>query len=181
MPDHYIALLRGINVSGKNIIKMEVLKSLFEQIGFKNVQTYIQSGNIVFSYKKEVLEKLRKKIQESIHKEFGYDVHVAICTAESFVEMVKANPFLKRRDVSEEKLYYTFVSETPVAKSVTHLQSLATEGEEIAIGTNILYLYVPGQYGKTKLSNSFIENKLKLSATTRNLKTCRQLLSMLKG
>src|SRR5580698_4844358 len=94
-----ISILRGINVSGKNKIPMVELKALYEKSGFKNVTTYIQSGNVVFSSKESDLKELPSKIQQIVFKKFGFNVPVIVRTVDEMQKVVELNPLLKKNNV----------------------------------------------------------------------------------
>src|SRR4030095_9446545 len=101
----YIALLRGINVSGQKLIKMDALRKTFEDIGFKNVRTYIQSGNVIFETRKIKPESLRKKIETGLEKQFGYDVTVVIRTVDELEQVIKNYPFDKIKNPESLRVY----------------------------------------------------------------------------
>lgn len=170
----YIALLRGINVSGQKLIKMSELKELFESQGFQNVQTYIQSGNVIFYSKEKPIEKLKNIIQTAIRKKFGFDVSVLVITPDMIEYVLKNNPFIKKNK-GLDKLYVTFLSEQPSAENIKMLNSIDYSPEEYILDGSLVYLHVPNGYGKTKLNNNLFENKLKVEATTRNWKTINKL------
>jgi len=177
----YICLLRGINVSGKNIIKMDALKQMFESLGATNVKTYIQSGNVVFQYKDEKPVALETLITSRILADFGFDVPVQVLSSEKLKRIVENNPFLKDSSKDEAFLHLTFLSEPPQKIDQEILFSKKTGNEEIVITDAVAYLYCPHGYGGTKLNNNFLENKLKVQATTRNWKTTLKLLEMAAG
>ncbi|HTA26422.1 MAG TPA: DUF1697 domain-containing protein, partial [Bacteroidia bacterium] len=108
-----ISILRGINVSGKNKIPMAELKVLYEKAGFKNVTTYIQSGNVVFSADKKEINTLSEKIQQLIFKKYGFTVPVIIRTVDEIESVIKKNPLLKVEGINIEKLHVTFLSAYP--------------------------------------------------------------------
>ena len=113
----FIALLRGINVSGQKQIKMPDLKALFEDIGFQDVETYIQSGNVIFSAKEKSNEKLETIISSGIIKKFGFDVQIIVITPEEIEYVLKSNPFIKKKkDI--EKLYVTFLANNPSVENI---------------------------------------------------------------
>lgn len=178
----YISLLRGINVSGKNSIKMVELVNMFEKLNFQNVKTYIQSGNIIFQYKNEATEKLEQIIYNQIKNEFGFDVPVLVLTSEQLQKVIDINPFIK--DSSKEKsfLHVTFLAE-PLVREYDNktIVGKKLESEEITITKNAVYLYCPNGYGRTKLNTNFLENKLGVQATTRNWKTTVKLLELAKS
>jgi len=173
----FVALLRGINVSGQKQIKMPELKSLFENIGFQNVATYIQSGNVIFSAKEKSNKKLEDKISSAIKSKLGFDVQVIVVTAEEIEYVFQINPFLKKKKESE-RLYVTFLSENPLAENIKKLHAVDYSPEEYIIDGRYIYLFAPNGYGKAKLNNNFIENKLKVFGTTRNWKTVNKLLEL---
>ncbi len=173
--EKYISLLRGINVSGKNSIKMEALKTMCTNIGFTNVQTYIQSGNIVFEYKKEKTEILSKLIAQNILATFGHSVPVLTLAKKDFTTIIENNQFNK--DVKKDKnfLHVTILNEKPLQENFNKIIAANYLPDEILLLEKAIYLYCPNGYGNTKLHNSFLENKLKATATTRNWKTMQTL------
>jgi uncharacterized protein (DUF1697 family) len=176
----YISLLRGINVSGKNIIKMEALQKLYENLGFDNITTYIQSGNVVFTSTAISPEKLTEKISTQIKKDFNFDVPVTIVTIDNLQKIIENNPFLKDSSKEENFLHITFLSSKPEKYDSKIIEEKKSIGEEFVIVEQAVYLYCPNGYGNTKLHNTFLETKLKVGATTRNLKTANKLLQIAK-
>jgi len=175
----FIALLRGINVSGQKKIKMSELKSLFEEMGFQDVETYIQSGNVVFSSKKKSCEKLEAKISSGIKSRFNFDVHIIVINPGDIEYILKNNPFLKKKkDI--EKLYVTFLSKIPSDEYIVKLYLIDYLPEEYVIDGRYSYIFVPNGYGRAKLNNNFFENKLKVFGTTRNWKTVIALSELAK-
>jgi len=170
----YIALLRGINVSGQKKIKMTELKSLFKKMGFESVETYIQSGNIIFSSKENSVKTLEQKISTGIKNKFGFEVHTFVITSKEIKDVLKNNPFVKKKK-DTERLYMTFLSEQPLEEKIQNLNSNDFTPEEYQIFGNNIYLHLPSGAGKAKLNNNFFENKLKVNATTRNWKTIKTL------
>lgn len=168
----YIAILRGINVSGQKLIKMAELKKLIEQLGYSSVQTYIQSGNIVFNSNEK---KLAEQISAAILKHFGFDVPVLVLSTEDWRKAKDQQPFL---DKEEKALHLTFLAEAPSAENLSALKDMAYPPDEYHIIDKVIYLHCPNGYGNTKLSNTFFERKLKVSATTRNWATVNKLLDM---
>lgn len=166
----FIALLRGINVSGQKKIKMSDLKSLFEEVGFQNVETYIQSGNVIFSSKELSVKILESKISSGIKNKFGFDVQVIVLNPEEIEYVIRANPFIKKKK-DTERLYVTFLGKNPSNENFDKINSADYLPEEYAIDGRHIYLFVPNGYGKAKLNNNFFENKLKVLGTTRNWKT----------
>ena len=176
----FIALLRGINVSGQKIIKMSDLKSLFEDLGFHDVATYIQSGNVVFSSKEKSGEKLEAKISSTIKNKFGFDAQVVVINPEEIEYVLKNNPFIKRKK-DTNKLCVTFLSETPSVVNIEKLSAINYSPEEYFIEGKHIYLFVPNGFGKAKLNINLFENKLKVVGTSRNWKTVKALSELAKS
>jgi uncharacterized protein (DUF1697 family) len=175
----YIALLRGINVSGQKTIKMEALRAVFEANNFKNVRTYLQSGNVVFDAQAMDAQELALRISSMIQQTFGFDVPVIVLLQQNLEAIVRNNPFTAVETLAF--LHCTFLAETPFPVPEAQLTEKLTAEEQIAFGHQAIYLFCPNGYGQTKLSNNFIERKLKVTATTRNWKTTMALLQMARG
>ncbi|MCH7827061.1 MAG: DUF1697 domain-containing protein [Bacteroidetes bacterium] len=171
----YISMLRGINVSGQKKIKMDELKKLYESLGFKNIKTYIQSGNVIFDFSDTNISKLINKIELKIKKSFSYDVPVLIKTKNDLQKLIANNPFVKK---DSSKLYVTFLSDTPIQSPIDEITKIKDKSEEFIISRKEIYLFYPNGYGRSKLTNNYFERKLKLSATTRNWKTVNKLLEL---
>jgi uncharacterized protein (DUF1697 family) len=179
----YLALLRGINVSGKKIIKMEDLRKLMESSGYKNVKTYIQSGNVVFESGVKDKDKLAKEIELVIEKQYGFDVSVFVVDINDVNRAVDNNPFATKDQVEEgtKKIYVTFLSEIPLAENIEKLKQAPIGEDLIEFADDILYFKLMSMASESKLSNTLIESKLKVRATTRNWNTTLKLLSMLEA
>ena len=174
----YIAMLRGVNVTGHNTIKMEVLRGLCQGLGFRNVETYVQSGNIVFQALLENPEAISKRIGETVLRSFGFDTPVIVRTSKEMRNVIGNNPFLKEKGIDSSKLHVTFLSETAQKGSEKKLETLATNPDRFYPASHEIYLYCPGGYGRTRLSNNAIEKALSIEATTRNWKTTNTLFEM---
>ena len=175
----FVSILRGINVSGQKKILMADLKVLFESLGFENVQSYIQSGNIVFNAPnthKE--EEIRMGIEAAISKQYGFHVPTLILTKIDLEKAVKKNPFINQRGIDLTKLHLTFLGASTTADHFKKLDGIDFSPDEFIIDGLNIYVYCPNGYGRTKLSNNFFESKLKVAATTRNWKTVNKLLDM---
>ena len=174
----YIALLRGINVSGQKIIKIDELRKLFESLGFENVKTYIQSGNVVFKSQINRPEKIVKSIERKIKEVFSFDVTVIIRTHDELKKIIRTNPFLKNKPI--ERLYIIFLSNISDNENVEKLQPYKSKTEEFRIIGKEIYLFYPDGYGRSKLTNNIFESKLGVKATTRNCNTVNKLFEMSK-
>jgi len=174
----YIAMLRGVNVSGHNTIKMDALRGLCQGLGFRNVDTYAQSGNIVFQTLLENPAAISKRIRETVLQSFGFNTPVIVRTSKEMRNVIVNNPFLKEKDIDSTKLHVTFLSETAQKGSAKELEILATSPDRFYPASHEIYLYCPGGYGRTKFSNNAIEKALSVKTTTRNWKTTNTLFEM---
>jgi len=174
----YISILRGINVSGQKLIKMEDLRKLYENLDLHNVTTYVQSGNVIFTSNKIEPHEAEQKISRQIEKEFGFNVPVIVLTVDKLKYIIENNPFIKDPDKDPAFLHVTFLSSMPDHFDPKMIESKKQEGEEISFSDNTVYLYCPNGYGRTKLTNNFLEARLKVGATTRNWKTTNELFKM---
>ncbi len=174
----YIAILRGINVSGHRIIKMADLKLMFEELKFKNIHTYIQSGNVVFQAKKSPSEKLQNIIEKKIVELFSFEVPVIVLEYTKLEQIIANNPFRLDHTIDEKMLHVTFLSTIPEKKYSESLPQKSDANDQFVLDGSVIYLYCPNGYGNTKLTNNFFEKILKTSATTRNWKTTLQLLEI---
>lgn len=175
-----VSLLRGINVSGHRKLPMKELKALYEELGFKDVQTYIQSGNVVFNPGKVALKSIPAKIEKAILDAYGYDVPVIVCSPEQWEEVMENNPFLKEKGLDVDKLYVSLLDATPAKGLEEKIDTAAYLPDRFIISGTAIYQYFPEGYGRTKLTNTFFENKLKVKATTRNWRTMTVLREMMK-
>jgi len=176
--NRYIALLRGINLGGHKIIRMEALRACFEGLGCRGVQTYVQSGNVVFEAVEKEADRYTDDISNTIQRDFGFPVPVLIRTSEELRRIVRQNPFLKQPKIDPSKLHVTFLSTTARKSAQEDLKALSAKEEQFHIQGREIYLYCPNGYGRTKLSNTAIEKKLGVEATTRNWKTVQSLLAL---
>lgn len=173
----YISLLRGINVSGHKIIKMDALRKMYEELQLQQVQTYIQSGNVIFQSNQTDTKLLEKEITHKIKEVFAFEVAVLVKEFAEMQEILHQNPFLPQRNEDIKNVYVTLLSQLPTQANIDKINGQFEE-DEFVILDKIIYLYFPNGYGKTKLTNNFFENKLKVAATTRNWNTFSTLIHM---
>lgn len=174
----FIAFLRGINVGGQKKIKMAELKICLEDSGFQQVVTYIQSGNIVVQSNMDPI-KVRSAIENAIRKVFGFEVPVLVTTADEIESILNKNPYL---GIAEEKqLYFVLPYNTPKKAFVSNLDPQDYPHEEFHITDNCVYLNCKIGAGKAKLSNTIVERKLQLTATTRNLRTMQKMVQLARS
>ena len=173
---HYIALLRAINVGGRTV-KMDELKRHLTMPGFKNISTYIQSGNVIFDHADTDTEAIAAQIEATLLKALSYEVKTFVKTIPDITAIIKRNPFKK---VPEDMgLHVSFLSAKPAGAAIKELMAFQSELEQFAIpGTEAYILVKKGAYGETKFSNTFLEKKLKVDATTRNWATVNKMAAM---
>ncbi len=174
----YISILRGINVSGKNMIKMETLRNMYSAIGFEHVESYIQSGNVVFTSELTNKPEIEKIISEKIKETFNADVPVLILSVADMEDAIRRNPYISDSEKDISFLHLTFLKNTPDTRLIENIDAEKYKPDEFSVFGNVVYLYCPNGYGNTKLSNTFFEKKLKTDATTRNWKSANELLKM---
>lgn len=174
----YIALLRGINVGRNKRIKMADLIKVFESLGFKNVKTYVQSGNVIFEHDSNDAAEIAESIERKISQTFSFSVNVIIRTKDEVENVVKGNPFIGRAGIELDKLHVIFLADMPDLKDVLNLDINRDENEEFEVIGREVYLYCPDGYARTKLKNDIFEKNLNTAATTRNWKTTNKLLEL---
>lgn len=173
----HLALLRGINVSGHNMMKMEALKTMLENIGFQNIRTYLQSGN-VFVDSDEEASKVGFTIKQEIFKVFGHEVPVVMITKEDLKSCFSNNPFLKGKDIDTKKLYVAFISTKLKKENINDLKISQFKPDEASIDENRIFIKYDVGAGKTRFDQKYIEKKLNVTATIRNWNTVTNLLKM---
>lgn len=172
----YIAILRGINVGGKRRLKMDDLKALFKELGFKEVHTYIQSGNVIFhASEKEPDTTISEKIEQAILEKFDLKVPVIVRTASELNEAISSNPFYTSRTEDIDRLHLTFLKKFPSAEGIEKAKAANYAPDDFKVHGKDVFLFCSGKYSDSKLSNTFFESKLKVPATTRNWKTVLKL------
>jgi uncharacterized protein (DUF1697 family) len=174
----YIAMLRGINVVGRKIVKMDQLRSSFKSLGFRNVTTYVASGNVIFQAAKQSPARMSAKIGEKVRREFGFPISIFLITPQQLEKVIMRNPFSKNKQIDVSKLHVTFLSERPATNMHKALESIAAGPDRFHCADHAVYLYCPDGYGRTKFGNNTLEKKLAVGATTRNWKTVTTLLKM---
>ena len=172
----YVALLRGVNVAGHARISMEELRTGFESLGFERVRTFIQSGSVVFEHRTAIVTGLVERLEKGIKARFGLDVRVIVRTREEMSRVIENIPF---RADEHDKAHVTFLSAEPEDIPTREIEAVKDRTEKFLVSGPEVYIYCPNGYGKSKLSNSFFERKLKVSATTRNWRTVNVLYKMI--
>lgn len=174
----YIALLRGINVGGYKKIMMTDLKILFQKLGFSEVASYIQSGNIIFICNEMNILKLERQIEQAIEKAFGFQVPVIVLTQSKLQKIVSENPFKAFNEDDTSKIYYVFLKDVPQKAAVELFNKTKYENERFFIQGDYIYLKCLAGMGKAKLTTNIFEKRLGIEATARNHKTTLKLLEL---
>lgn len=173
----YIAILRGINV-GSTQVKMTVLKRIFTDAGYSSVQTYIQSGNVLFKSGQSDVSELATDLETLLKKELNAAIPVIVLGTDYLRKVFGQNPFLDNRKEDVAKLHVTFLAADADREGIAKIETGKYFPDEFFFGDKAIYLFCPNGYGRTKLHNNFFEAKLKTVATTRNWKTVTELLRL---
>jgi uncharacterized protein (DUF1697 family) len=176
----YVALLRGINVGGTKKIRMQELRELCTSIGFEDVATYVQSGNVVFGGSKKSSASIASAIEGALRQRFGFEVPVIVRTKAEIEEVASSNPFAAEPGIDEKRLAVVFLADRPAPGRLEKIESPAPTEDRFEIVDRHIYLHCPSGFARTKLANNFFENKLRLIATTRNWNTVNALLGMMQ-
>lgn len=176
----YVAFLRGINVGGKNKVKMETLREVFSALGFENVKTYINSGNVIFQTAKTGDKNLAAKIETAIEKEFGLKIKTMVRLIDEIENIIENNPFAGEFE-NDKDLHVFFLDEEISDEKREQLLSNNSETEKFAAcGREIFYLSRVN-FSDSLMSKDYIGKKLKVSATARNWRTVNKILEMAKS
>ncbi len=176
----YIALLRGINVSGKRILLMADLRAMLYKMHFQNVKTYIQSGNVVFSSPNISSEKeLEILLEEAIFKTFGYEVPVIVRDVENWHKIARTNPFLSTNPAEIDRLYVIFLANEPSSDLIHKINPESFFPDKFELNGKEVYTFYDSKYSNSKLTHALFESKWKVKATARNWKTVQKLAEML--
>jgi uncharacterized protein (DUF1697 family) len=169
----YVALIRGINLGSQKRVAMADLRGLFEDLGAKDVATYLQSGNVVFK-SSDGAEKLTRAIERRIRRDLRLSVTVLVLTRPQLTKVLGGNPFAKAKK-EPAKLHVTFLAKKPPRAKVSKLDPKLGKPDEFRVVGRQIYLHCPNGYGKSKLTNAYFEKQLDVAATTRNWKTVTKL------
>ncbi len=174
----HVAFLRGINVGGRGVLKMQDLARMFTSAGCENVKTYIQSGNVVFEARAGDLHRPHRTIEKQLRDRLGVEVKVVLRTSREIENLMRLDPFKKAGRDPKAKRYVAFLHGTPRSKPALPLIS-AKEGIEVFLVKNLeafsLSREVKGRYG---FPNAFIEKELGVTATTRNWNTVGRIAAL---
>lgn len=173
----HVALLRGINVGGKNRMPMKGLAELFEDLGCQAVRTYIQSGNVVFEADVQAAASVRTEASKRIAERFGHQVPVVVRTAEELRTARDRNPFLSQA-VDPKHLHVGFLADEPGMDAIASLDEARSDVDRFTVLGREVYLHVPGGMGRTKLTTDYFDRRLGTVMTVRNWRTINTLLEM---
>ena len=173
-----ICMLRAVNVGGHNMIKMEALRELCGSLKFRDTQTYVQSGNVVFRTEERDLALLRDRLQSRIERSCGFRPEVMVRTTAEMREAIAKNPFAGRRGIEPNKLLVTFLASDPGAEARKRALQIKADPEEMYILGREVYIYFPDGMARPKLSWPMVERTLKIFGTGRNWNTVNKLLEI---
>jgi uncharacterized protein (DUF1697 family) len=166
-------------MAGHNKVKMTDLSSLYKKLGFKDAETFIQSGNVVFSSPENLSETdLTAEIEEAIRKKFKYKIPVIIRTPEEFRKIISLNPFIDEENFNPEKLAVIFLYEKPSETQIEKVINVNYPPDKFIITGKEIFIYCPNGFGKSKIYTGFFENKMKVTGTGRNWSTINNLLKI---
>ncbi|HVS10249.1 MAG TPA: DUF1697 domain-containing protein [Planctomycetota bacterium] len=173
----YVALLRGINVGGKNVLPMAALAEIFSRTGCADVRTYIQSGNIVFTASSEMAERIPGLVPTRIAERFGIRPPIVLRSSAELRRAAAANPFLKA-GAAPDSLHVAFLADLPHRARRSALDPRRSPGDSFALRGRELYLHLPNGTARTKLTNAYIDSTLGTTSTLRNWRTVLKLLEL---
>jgi uncharacterized protein (DUF1697 family) len=173
--DFHVALLRGINVGGKNRLPMKDLSQMFAEAGCADVRTYIQSGNVVFRAKPAIARRVSGAVASAIVKRFGFQAPVQTRTADELRAVASKNPFLRKGD-DTDLLHVAFLADVP--RSPQPLDPKRSPPDEFVLQGREIFLRLPNGVARSKLTNAYFDSKLGTISTLRNWRTVLTLLEM---
>lgn len=175
----YIALFRGINVGGHNRLLMQDLRDLFNELGYQKVDTYIQTGNVVFQAEEKDKQNMSEKISSAVEEHHGFKPKVLVLELAEMQEAVEANPFTEAE--SEPKsLHLNFLVAKPTDPDLESLENYKKESERFELKGNVFYLHAPEGIGRSKLAEK-TEKLIGVSMTGRNWRTVQKIMKMVEG
>jgi uncharacterized protein (DUF1697 family) len=177
--DTFIALYRGINVVGKNQVKMEALRAMHEKLGHRAVRSYIQSGNIVFSAKGSAAAVARAATA-GFAREFEFDARVMVVGSDLWGGMIRGNPFAKAAAANPKLVHACICDGEPSAEGLKALVARVGVSEAVEVGTGVVYLHTPDGFADSKVASG-LERAAGVPVTMRNWRTMETLWQMANG
>ena len=176
----WIALFRGINVGGNNVLPMAELRDDLETLKLKNVRTYIQSGNVVFDASAKTANSIRKKIKQCIEERHGFEPKVLILSEDKLAAAVEANPFPKAQSSDPKTLHFLFLAQSASDPNMDAIDTARKATENFKLTDHVFYLHAPEGIGRSKLAAN-VEKYLGVTTTARNFRTVEKLMNMVGG
>jgi uncharacterized protein (DUF1697 family) len=173
----YVALMRGINVGGKNRLPMAELVPLFEAAGCTDVRSYIQSGNVLFNASPTLVRVLAEVIQAAIRTQYGYQVPLVLRAADELAAIAEQNPFL-RPGRDPKTLHLMCLADMPTSAQLAKLDATRSAPDEFRVHGDNIYLYLPNGAARSKLSTAYFDRTLATTSTARNWNTVRKLIEL---
>ena len=174
----HLALLRGINLAGKNRLLMRDLTTMFKQAGCEDVRTYIQSGNVLFEANPALAEGFADSVAKQIEARFGFRAPMTLRSAEEIRAVIDDNPFVKE-GAEEKSLHVVFLRDAPNAQQASQLDPDRSRPDRFAVRGRQIYLHMPNGMGRTKLTNDYFDRGLRTVSTVRNWNTVRKLSELM--
>jgi uncharacterized protein (DUF1697 family) len=174
----HVALLRGLNVGGKNILPMSDLRALFTAAGCRDVRTYIQSGNVIFTADADAIASLPEAVAARITERFGFRTPVILRTGAELADVIRHNPFIAQGAATEE-LHVSFLAERPNATQIDSLDPNRSPPDTFVVRGQEIYLRFPRGLGRTKLTSEYFDRRLATTGTVRNWRTVTKLLALM--
>lgn len=174
----WIALLRGINVGGNHVVPMKDLRELLQGLGYRDIETYIQSGNCLFAADTADARGISRQISGTIEEGFGFRPLVMVYSPASFEAALAANPF--PAGDSPKTVHFFFLAERPASPDLDGLAALAVNGERFHLDDDVFYLHAPQGIGRSKLVEK-LGRFVPVQATARNLATVTRIAEMARA
>lgn len=174
-----IALLRGINVGGRNILPMKELRALLEGLGLESVRTYIQSGNVVFQTEEPDLSRLSGRITSAIQKSHGFEPRVLLLGIEELDRAIQGNPF-PEAEAQPKTLHVSFLESVPDAPDLEAIERVRSDTERFVLADKVFYFHAPDGIGRSKLAAN-VERYLGVPATGRNWRSVQKVRALAEG
>ena len=173
----YVLLLRGINVGGKNKITMKELKDILQTFPVTEIETYIQSGNVVLTSNEELNDDFQNKVAKAISRVKGFEPRVFVIESNKFLTALTNNPFA---EANEKDLHFYFLNNNPIRADLDSFEKIKQSTEDYNLTDAVFYLYAPEGIGRSKLATN-VERHLKVPVTARNWRTVKKIQELLEA
>lgn len=174
-----ICLLRGVNMAGHNKIRMTDLEKMFRDLEFHDAETFIQSGNIIFTANDKIgIADLTAKIESEIKTKFGFEISALLRSTGEIERVISGNPFVTLKDFDPARSAVVFLNEEPVKKNLEKLTNVNYPPDKFEVIGREIFIYCPNGFGRTKLYTNFFEKKLGVTGTARNWNTVNTILDL---